>query len=225
MLEVFYIYMPSTVRYEKVSPGLKKWISEETYREIVVYKNERVKLFRSAGEALVRYVLKTYWHIAPFSYRILRQKKGKPYLEGVPNLFFNISHSGDYLVCAFSDQAVGIDIEKRQKARMEVASRFFHSLEVERLKSVWAEKKDRLFYDFWSVKESFLKYTGAGLTRPMSSFLVAFEEDGIFLHEENRKLPLEVSECPIDHRYSCFVCSEQNVLPRVRECSISIFQL
>lgn len=213
--------MPSTIRYEEVSIGLRKWVSEETCREIALYRSERVKLFRLTGEALVRYVLNKYWHIAPFSYRILRQEKGKPYLEGVSDLFFNISHSGDYLVCAFSDRVVGIDIEKRQKARMEVASRFFHPLEIEQLKSVSVERKDRLFYDFWSVKESFLKYTGTGLTRPLNSFQVTFEERGIFLHEGDKKLPLEVRECPVDHRYSCFVCGRQKEPPHVQEFLIS----
>ena len=48
-------------------------------------------------------------------YRIARGEKGKPFIVGVENVFFNISHSGDYVVCSVSDREIGIDIEKRAK--------------------------------------------------------------------------------------------------------------
>lgn len=96
-----------------------------------------------------------YWNLTSEDYRIDRGEKGKPFYCGVENVFFNISHSGDYVVCAVSDREIGIDIEKRAKARMEVAGRFFHGEEVAQLKMLEEDKQDQLFFNSWSVKESF----------------------------------------------------------------------
>ena len=50
---------------------------------------------------------------------------GKPYLRGEKNLYFNISHSKNYVVCAFSDREVGIDIQVHKKGKGDIAQRFF----------------------------------------------------------------------------------------------------
>ena len=131
--------------------------------------------------------------------------------------FFNISHSGDYVVCSVSDREIGIDIEKRAKARMEVAGRFFHEEEMAILKTLEGDKQDQLFFNYWSVKESFLKYIGTGLTRPLNSFVVRFAGENISLYEGVNKLPLCVNACPIDSGYACYVCGEYNDLPHLRE--------
>lgn len=54
---------------------------------------------------------------------ICRETHGKPVLKGCTNLFFNISHSGDYAVCAVSKQPVGIDIERIGAYQPNVARR------------------------------------------------------------------------------------------------------
>ena len=216
MLEIYYIYIASVLPDEDKWHGLRNWISEEAYRELSHIKNERVRFFRLVGESLVRYVLKDRWNIAPSSYQIVRQAKGKPYLKGESELFFNISHSGNYLVCAFSDREVGVDIEKRKEARMKVANRFFHPVEVENLMQEDQEGRDRLFYDLWAIKESFLKYIGTGLTRPLSSFRVSCEKGKINLYEGEKKLSLYVEACEIDSEYACYVCSESCFKPKVQ---------
>ena len=144
-------------------------------------------------------------------------REGKAFIVGVENVFFNISHSGDYVVCSVSDREIGIDIEKRAKARMEVAGRFFHEEEMAILKTLEGDKQDQLFFNYWSVKESFLKYIGTGLTRPLNSFVVRFAGENISLYEGVNKLPLRVNACPIDSGYACYVCGEYNDLPHLRE--------
>lgn len=49
-------------------------------------------------------------------------ENGKPFAD---NLFFNVSHAGDYVVGVSSDREVGCDIEKIVDAPLEVADRFF----------------------------------------------------------------------------------------------------
>ncbi len=217
MIEVLFIQIPAGANRDKMFAGLRSVVSKECYAEVLGYGNKEVALRRLLGEALVRFALKKYWNLTSEDYRIDRGEKGKPFIVGVENVFFNISHSGDYVVCAVSDREIGIDIEKRAKARMEVAGRFFHGEEVAQLKMLEEDKQDQLFFNYWSVKESFLKYIGTGLTRPLNSFIVSFSGGDVSLFEGGNKLPLYVHACPVDDGYACHVCCEYEELTGIHE--------
>ena len=158
-----------------------------------------------------------YWNLTSEDYRIDRGEKENLFIVGVENVFLIFLHSGDYVVCAVSDREIGIDIEKRAKARMEVAGRFFHGEEVAQLKMLEEDKQDQLFFNYWSVKESFLKYIGTGLTRPLNSFIVSFSGGDVSLFEGENKLPLYVYACPVDDGYACHVCCEYEELTGIHE--------
>ena len=217
MIEVLFIQIPAGANRDKMFAGLRSVVSKGCCAEVLGYGNKEVALRRLLGEALVRFALKKYWNLTSEDYRIDRGEKGKPFIVGVENVFFNISHSGDYVVCAVSDREIGIDIEKRAKARMEVAGRFFHGEEVAQLKMLEEDKQDQLFFNYWSVKESFLKYIGTGLTRPLNSFIVSFSGESVSLFEGGNKLPLYVHACPVDDGYACHVCCEYEELTGIHE--------
>lgn len=93
---------------------------------------------------------------------------GKPrlYHKG-EEIHFSLSHSGDYAVCAISDIPVGIDIEKIDTFKPEIANRFFNPSELKYVAD--AES----FYRIWTLKEGYLKAVGMGLKLPLSSFIVS----------------------------------------------------
>ena len=109
-------------------------------------------------------------------------ENGKPLAD---NLFFNISHAGDYVVGVSSDREVGCDIEKIVDAPLEVADCFFHLKEAEYIKS--AEDKNRAFFTLWTLKESYMKMTGRGMNLPLDSFEVVPMTDGFMLGESAEK--------------------------------------
>lgn len=109
-------------------------------------------------------------------------ENGKPLAD---NLFFNISHAGDYVVGVSSDREVGCDIEKIVDAPLEVTDRFFHLKEAEYIKS--AEDKNRAFFTLWTLKESYMKMTGRGMNLPLDSFEVVPMTDGFMLGESAEK--------------------------------------
>ena len=95
---------------------------------------------------------------------------GKPYLTFSGNLHFNLSHSGDYALCAVSDTPVGADVEKPRRLRPDVVRRCMRPEEIR-----WLEESsdpDRAFTRLWTRKESYVKMTGAGLACPFDSFSV-----------------------------------------------------
>ena len=89
--------------------------------------------------------------------------------------------------------------------------------EVAQLKMLEEDKQDQLFFNYWSVKESFLKYIGTGLARPLNSFIVSFSGEGVSLFEGGNKLPLYVHTCPVDDGYACHVCCEYGELTGIHE--------
>lgn len=104
-------------------------------------------------------------------------ENGKPFLADMPEIHFNLSHSGDYAVAAFSDQEVGIDIEHTNKNGRKIAKRFFTSKEAAAIQNCRSkEEEEDLFLRYWTLKESFLKVTGYGLKLPMNEFEFDLQE-------------------------------------------------
>lgn len=73
-------------------------------------KNEAVRKQTVAGEMLARKMLSDYHHIPQENLVFQTGMYGKPYVEGCAE--FNISHSGDMVVCCIGDKQIGIDIEQ-----------------------------------------------------------------------------------------------------------------
>ncbi len=83
---------------------------------------------------------------------------GKPYSD---EKFFNISHSGNYVIIAVSDFEVGCDVEMKRELEYERLGKIvFH--ENERKKLSETDDKGSLFFKLWTSKEAFIKCLGEG---------------------------------------------------------------
>lgn len=206
MLNLFY----TAASWEVLDAGaleiMRERVLPEVREEVASCANRKNIIRRLAGEILLSVAVKQCWGLDRNSYRVLRGQ-GKPRVEGVTGIHFNISHSGDYVLCAVSDAEVGVDIERRGVARMNVARRFFHPREVCGLESLPVEEQHTRFFDYWSVKEAYLKFKGTGLRQSLSSFLVEFVGTSVSLRENECLVPVHVQACCLDERYSCYVCS------------------
>lgn len=218
MLSIFYLEIDSALGEKPGLSFFESRVKRATFDEAMSFRNDKVRLTRLLGEAMVWSGLRKLFGMEKEDCRIQRSEHGKPYLEGERLVYFNISHSGTYIVCAFSDAEVGIDIEKIASPRYEVARRFFHPEEV-RLLENGKFKNESLFYDIWVVKESFLKYKGTGLTCPLSSFQVNIFPGKALVYEGGHLLTLNIRECPVAEGYKCYVCSPlKDVAAPVRWC-------
>lgn len=87
------------------------------------------------GAALARHIIWKIFRI-PLSQQIIAYDPcGKPYLRDYPNAHFNISHSGQYVVCAVADRPVGIDVQVIGKYRPDVATRVCCEEELARIEA------------------------------------------------------------------------------------------
>ena len=103
---------------------------------------------------------------------------GKPHLENHSDVFFNISHSGEYAVCAVGGCEMGTDIEKIRDVNLRVAKRFFSKSECAALDAQEDSLKKETFFRIWTLKESFVKAVGTGMHTALNSFSVALEPQG-----------------------------------------------
>ena len=119
-------------------------------------KNEQ----HNAGLELLGMTLKKYFEIENF--KIEYMPSGKPYLSSHKNIFINISNSSYAVACAVSKSEIGIDIERFRKYPEKILTRVLSDNELEYF-SNYSGDKNKLFFKFWTLKESYIKMIGDGL--------------------------------------------------------------
>ena len=131
---------------------------------------------------------------------VLACENGKPYLSDHPGIFFNITHANGLVACAFHDEPVGIDTEKkgyfpeilikRALTDSEKALLAAHS-DTEELRQEW-------FWRLWTLKEAYVKRSGIGVDTDLKAFSFSFE--GRMIPDDAGFLPVKCS----DPGASCF---------------------
>ena len=81
---------------------------------------------------------------------------GKPVLSSGEGPFFSLSHSGRYVLCVVSDNAVGGDVQQMRKVNLSI-SRRLHPLEQQWLAERDEETKTEEFFRLWARKEAWVK--------------------------------------------------------------------
>ena len=119
------------------------------------------------GHALAKYAIAKIFGKAA---RLVLTPHKKPSVT-LPGAYISISHSRGVCVVALSDSEIGVDIElsERDTGRIKkIVARFFSRDEAKYV----MEDPERRFYEIWSKKEAYVKYTGEGFTRSFSGFSV-----------------------------------------------------
>lgn len=145
-------------------------VSPERREKAARYRKRADAALSLAAEILLRYAFATA--AEPFPAAFEKTVQGKPFAPDSP-LHFNLSHSGEWAVCAVSDADIGCDVEKIDPVHVDVAKRFFTAAENVQLDEAENEtERTRRFFRLWTLKESFQKATGQGMNLPLSSFSV-----------------------------------------------------
>ena len=94
---------------------------------------------------------------------------GKPLLENNRDYRFNISHTHNMIAVAISNNPVGVDVEKIRESDHRIEKRFFAEHELKYIYKSQDNTNER-FFEIWTKKEAYIKYTGKGLSVPLYSF-------------------------------------------------------
>lgn len=110
-------------------------------------------------------------------------REGKPYFRDLP-FYFNLSHSGNYVLCVLSTEEVGADIQQhclRNRGENDsvgkLARRFFSERERIAIEEA-GDEREKLFFRLWARKEAYGKMTGEGLARVMDVDMLPMARQG-----------------------------------------------
>jgi phosphopantetheinyl transferase len=130
----------------------------------------------------------------------VRRDNGKPSFQNAERICFSVSHSGSVWAVAFASQPLGLDIQRHSECNQSgIARRFFHAGELEHLeKNSYAD-----FFDIWSAKESYVKFTGRGIDDDFCAFCVV--ENGELVEQMRG---VRFYHVPLLPSYSACICGE-----------------
>jgi 4'-phosphopantetheinyl transferase len=156
---------------ETRSPAFESELSdEERERGGRFHSRSDAEKFITAHGAL-RMILGAYAGMRPRELMFSRSAFGKPSLvhgEGArARPGFNMADSGDVALVAVScGREVGVDIEQmKDRADLsEAAVRCFCDVEMKMYLAAPTERREEVFYTFWSRKEAYIKARGEGLS-------------------------------------------------------------
>jgi 4'-phosphopantetheinyl transferase len=165
---------------------LLPFLSRERRDQIGRFVHEHDAHRSLVAEVLLRSLIGRHLGLANSEMDIRRTPYGKPYLQGHPEFQFNLSHSGRWVSCALHREEVGVDVQQIQPTDLEVARRYFSSAERRAIEGQRGVAALRRFYEIWTLKESYIKARGLGLSLSLDSFDVTGDTAGEPLEETLR---------------------------------------
>lgn len=211
-MKVYALYLKSELP-TLIFDNLLSYVSNEKKEKVDRFMRkidaERALLSDVLCRTVIMENLKLYNKDIKFSYN----KYQKPYLITFPNFHFNLSHSGNWIVCAIDDKTIGIDIEKIDNIDLDIAKRFFTTKEHLDLMNSPCNHRQAYFYDLWTLKESYIKALGWGLSLPLDSFSIRINNDNISLETNNEFNQCFFKQYDIDTNYKMSICSLNNSFP------------
>ena len=141
--------------------SIKTLLSAERFEKIKRLRSPQKKKASAIAYLLLRLAISETYGIneaVEFSYG----DKGKPHLKSYPHIHFNLSHSNEVAACVISNNEVGVDVQYIKPVNDSLARRVLTESEYAGFKS--SKMPDEYFCEIWTVKESYLKQTGKGIT-------------------------------------------------------------
>ncbi|MDT2660514.1 4'-phosphopantetheinyl transferase superfamily protein [Enterococcus hulanensis] len=143
-----------------VTEEKKEYISKINPRQ------RKIQVFYS--DVFIKYLMLKKYNLGISEIKIFQDPFGKPYLyQG--QYQFNISHSGKYLICGISKNPVGIDIEQMKSENVIRSKDIFWESEYQDIFLTIEKEREIRFFKYWTLKESYLKWLGTGLSESLKS--------------------------------------------------------
>jgi len=222
MLDTYILKIDRTIEKDNFD-GLLSSVSEE--------KKERISRFHRfedaqrslLGDVLARYAICKRLGVKNKDLVFGVNEYGKPILIAPSRIHFNISHSGNWVACAIDESQVGIDVEEIKPISFKIAERFFSRDEYLALLSQPEKTQLKYFYMIWTLKESYIKAEGKGLSIPLNSFTVRIETNNINVIVGNKAREFYFYQSFLDSDVVYAICTLNNNANRIIYWNIENF--
>ncbi|MHA4262442.1 4'-phosphopantetheinyl transferase superfamily protein (plasmid) [Bacillus cereus] len=170
-MNIYKVHVPESIEYDHMQK-LIRLVSNEKQMKIQKYKRKPDQYRALIADILIRYLITKRFSKKNKDIKYKYNEHGKPYVDDLNNFHFNISHSESWVVGVFHEEEVGIDVEKIGPLDTTMFKNIFTEEEFDYLNSLNLEQQLDVFYELWTIKESFVKWMGKGLTIPLNSFVI-----------------------------------------------------
>jgi 4'-phosphopantetheinyl transferase len=197
---------------------IKKYLSTQELEKLSTYYFYEDQVRFALGRYITRTQLAKYLSCSPYNIDIQYNNYGKPIIVGYKNIYFNISHSMDFVVVAFDKYPIGIDIEYNLEFDDNLISQVFFTInEIIYLKSLSSEMKRQEFFKTWTYKEAYIKAIGKGMSAHPSSIDIMLSKNYFFNYKNYAYRIKAITD--INSNYSCAICYMVKKIDDVRHIS------
>ncbi len=154
-------------------------LTEREWEKAMRFRSHADQVRSAVTRGVLRTLLAQYLAVPHLSIEFTYNEFEKPALEK-GGLEFNVSHSGDYSLLAFSRKAaVGVDVERIKGERVvrDLAERVLTSDEYRRFMALPEGDRERTFFQIWALKESVMKALGTGMSLAPECIELTFHPD------------------------------------------------
>lgn len=177
------------------------------------YRHEDDRLRSLTGGMLAQVYAAERWGLFGKRFAPIRSRYEKPILVGHP-FHYNVSHSGVWVVSAFAEHAaVGIDVEKIRPIDIELSDCFFSKKETFNLRLQPEPLQLSYFYKLWTLKESYIKAKGEGLSIPLDTFSFVLNEERIDFQSTGDSGNWYFCQYDLDEGYETAICASRREFP------------
>ena len=177
--------IPSLISDKNILATYSSLMTDEEFKKQQRYIFEKDRHRALITRALARTTLSHYLPTEPEDHKFSFNSHGKPEIVNpIIPIRFNISHTKDLIACGVVvDSNLGIDIEDttRENNCTNIAERFFARSEVESINKLPIDSRNEKFFDYWTLKEAYIKACGLGLSMPLDKFSFNIDNKNITL--------------------------------------------
>ncbi len=174
---------PEDLPAQTTAENCERILSEEELTRSKTFRFEQHRREYLATRLLVRNALSHYHPVAPHAWKFQTNAYGKPAIDPDCGLRFNLSNCSELVVCLIGkDIELGIDIEPLDRAAqvLKIGSDVFSPRELAQLESLSDRERLNRALSLWTLKESYIKARGFGLSLPLKYFSFVFNKSNEF---------------------------------------------
>ena len=151
---------------------LQAWLAPGEHARAARYGTAALARRYTVGRATLRWVLGQLLGLAPQNVPIVRGARGRPQLDGIADVDFNVSNTRDVVLIGVARRAgtrIGVDVEhvERDVRDRGLARKFCTPRERALLDGLDDGEHRRRFLRLWTCKEAMSKATGDALGAPL----------------------------------------------------------
>jgi len=145
-------------------------------RKLMQYRFAKDRWLCAAAYMLLLHALQNEHGITEEQVKIEVEESGKPYLASHPHIFFNLSHCDLGVVCGLGSAPIGVDVEAIRNIDQIVVKRVCNMAEQDII--ACSGSQAHTFTEMWTLKESFIKAIGCGLSCSLADISVKVSAKG-----------------------------------------------